>query len=131
MLGVGIGVAPAAGGFEQPFTDGARNGVNLVGQIAGTSASDKVLVVMAHYDPFATLLLARGKIRSIQPNDAQFLETRAFQVPDVARIFGVPPHLIADASNSTSWGSGLAEQNVAFGQFALRPWTARPRRRRS
>ncbi len=62
---------------------------------------------------------------SIAPNDAQFLETRAFQVPDVARIFGVPPHLIADASNSTSWGSGLAEQNLAFGQFSLRPWIDR------
>lgn len=62
---------------------------------------------------------------SIQPNDAQFLETRQFQVPDVARIFGVPPHLIADASNSTSWGSGLAEQNLAFGQFSLRPWIER------
>lgn len=62
---------------------------------------------------------------SIQPDDAQFLETRQFQVPDVARIFGVPPHLIADASNSTSWGSGLAEQNLAFGQFSLRPWMER------
>lgn len=62
---------------------------------------------------------------SVAPNDAQFLETRAFQVPDVARIYGVPPHLIADASNSTSWGSGLAEQNLAFGQFSLRPWIER------
>lgn len=62
---------------------------------------------------------------SIAPNDAQFLETRAFQVPDIARIFGVPPHLIADASNSTSWGSGLAEQNLAFGQFSCRPWVDR------
>lgn len=62
---------------------------------------------------------------SINPNEAQFLETRQFQVPDVARIFGVPPHLIADASNSTSWGSGLAEQNLAFGQFSLRPWVDR------
>ncbi len=62
---------------------------------------------------------------SISPNDSQFLETRQFQVPDVARIFGVPPHLIADASNSTSWGSGLAEQNLAFGQFSLRPWIDR------
>lgn len=62
---------------------------------------------------------------SIAPEDAQFLQTRAFQVPDIARIFGVPPHLIADASNSTSWGSGLAEQNLAFGQFSLRPWTER------
>ena len=62
---------------------------------------------------------------SVSPDDAQFLETRAFQVPDIARIFGVPPHLIADASGSTSWGSGLAEQNVAFGQFSLRPWCER------
>lgn len=62
---------------------------------------------------------------SIAPDEAQFLETRAFQVPDIARIFGVPPHLIADASNSTSWGSGLAEQNLAFGQFSLRPWIDR------
>lgn len=62
---------------------------------------------------------------SINPKDSQFLEVRQFQVPDIARIFGVPPHLIADASNSTSWGSGLAEQNLAFGQFALRPWTER------
>jgi len=62
---------------------------------------------------------------SIAPEQAQFLQTRQFQVPDIARIFGVPPHLIADASNSTSWGSGLAEQNLAFGQFSLRPWITR------
>jgi HK97 family phage portal protein len=62
---------------------------------------------------------------SIAPDQAQFLETRQFTVPDVARIFGVPPHLIADASNSTSWGTGLAEQNTAFGQMSLRPWVER------
>lgn len=62
---------------------------------------------------------------SVNPDDAQFLETRQFQVPDIARFFGVPPHLIADASNSTSWGSGLAEQNEAFGKFSLRPWVTR------
>jgi len=62
---------------------------------------------------------------SITPEEAQFLSTRQFTVPDVARVYGVPPHLIADASNSTSWGSGLAEQNSAFGQFSLRAWTER------
>lgn len=62
---------------------------------------------------------------TIAPEEAQFLETRQFQVPDIARFFGVPPHLIADASNSTSWGSGLAEQNSAFGQLSLRPWVYR------
>lgn len=73
------------------------------------------------------VLLGGAKLNtvSISPDDAQYLETRQFQVPDIARIFGVPPHLIADASNSTSWGSGLAEQNLAFGQFSLRPWIER------
>lgn len=62
---------------------------------------------------------------TLAPDEAQFLQTRAFQVPDIARIFGVPPHLLADASGSTSWGSGLAEQNVAFAQHSLRPWVER------
>jgi HK97 family phage portal protein len=37
----------------------------------------------------------------------------------------VPPHLIADASGSTSWGSGLAEQNQAFAALSLTPWVTR------
>ncbi len=46
-------------------------------------------------------------------------------VADIARYFGVPPHLIADASGSTSWGSGLAEQNQAFAALSLTPWVTR------
>jgi len=62
---------------------------------------------------------------AMSPDEAQFLQTRQFQVPEIARIFGVPPHLISDATNSTSWGSGLAEQNIAFSMFSLRPWLER------
>ncbi|MFJ4666723.1 phage portal protein [Kitasatospora purpeofusca] len=62
---------------------------------------------------------------AMSPDEAQFLQTRQFQVPEIARIFGVPPHLISDATNSTSWGSGLAEQNQAFAMFSLRPWLER------
>ncbi|MFC9739149.1 phage portal protein [Streptomyces noursei] len=62
---------------------------------------------------------------TLSPDEAQFLQTRQFQVPEIARIFGVPPHLISDATNSTSWGSGLAEQNQAFAMFSLRPWLER------
>lgn len=62
---------------------------------------------------------------SLSPEQSQFLDTRRFTVSDIARIFGVPPHLLADASNSTSWGSGLAEQNVAYVQHTLRPWAER------
>jgi HK97 family phage portal protein len=62
---------------------------------------------------------------TVDPDDAQFLQTREFQISDIARIYGVPPHLLADASGSTSWGSGLAEQNTMFVQQSLRPWVER------
>lgn len=65
------------------------------------------------------------KTIAIKPTDAEWLDSKRFGVSEIARFYGVPPHLIADASNSTSWGSGLAEQNLAFGQFSLRPWIER------
>lgn len=71
------------------------------------------------------LVGGRMKTVAVSPEDSQWLESRRFGVSEIARFFGVPPHLIADASNSTSWGSGLAEQNLAFGQFSLRPWVER------
>lgn len=62
---------------------------------------------------------------SVPPDDAQFLQTRGFQVADVARFFGIPPHLIGDASGSTSWGSGLAEQSTNYVTHSLNPWVSR------
>lgn len=53
--------------------------------------------------------------------DSQFLETRSFQVTEIARWFRVPPHLIGDVSRSTSWGTGIAEQNLAFHRYTLLP----------
>lgn len=62
---------------------------------------------------------------SFSAKDSQFLESRRLQVAELARIWGVPPHAIGDASGSTSWGSGLAEQqtgwvNVTLGPIAMR-----------
>lgn len=62
---------------------------------------------------------------SLTPEQTQFIETKRFSIQDVARLFGIPPHLLADASNSTSWGSGLAEQNTAFSRYTLTPWVER------
>lgn len=70
-------------------------------------------------------VLTRGatfKSVSITPENAQFLGTRGFQIADVARYFGVPPHLLQDATNSTSWGSGLSEQSQNYLIHSLRPW---------
>ncbi|GGM78401.1 hypothetical protein GCM10012275_56260 [Longimycelium tulufanense] len=62
---------------------------------------------------------------SLSPEEAQFLAVRQFGVADIARLYLVPPHLIGDATGSTSWGSGLAEQNIGFAQHCLRPWVSR------
>ena len=55
--------------------------------------------------------------------DAEFLDSMKFGVTDIARIWGIPPHLIGDLEKSTSWGTGIAEQNVGFRQFIIQPWT--------
>ena len=57
--------------------------------------------------------------------DAQLLEARRFQVIDIARAFGVPPHLIGETSGSTSWGSGIESMGRAFVTFTLQPHLVR------
>jgi HK97 family phage portal protein len=58
----------------------------------------------------------------IDPKDSQFLETRKFQINEICRLFHVPPHMLADVEKSTSWGSGIEEQNIGFITHTMRPW---------
>lgn len=62
---------------------------------------------------------------SITPEESQFLETRRFSVEDVARLFGVPPHMIGAVDKSTSWGTGIEQQTHGFVTYTLRPWLTR------
>lgn len=62
---------------------------------------------------------------SVNPEDAQLLESRKFQVSEIARWYRVPPHLISDVERSTSWGTGIEQQSIAFVQHTLTPWTVR------
>lgn len=68
---------------------------------------------------------ATWKQISISPEQAQFLQHREFTVTDVARFFGVPPFMVGDVAKSTSWGSGLAQQNTGFVAYTLRRWIER------
>lgn len=106
---------------DDPTQGNARERARAVAQMwnethGGAANAGKVGVLLGG----ATL-----KTIAVSPEDAEWLDSKRFGVSEIARFYGVPPHLIADASNSTSWGSGLAEQNLAFGQFSLRPWTER------
>ena len=60
---------------------------------------------------------------SISPNEAQFLETRKFQIDEIARIFSVPPHMVGDLEKSSF--SNIEQQSLEFVKYTLEPWLMR------
>lgn len=58
-------------------------------------------------------------------DDMQFLESRQFQVEEVARIFGLMPFHLAQTEKQTSWGTGITEQNRGLARYTFMPWTSR------
>ncbi|HEY4546674.1 MAG TPA: phage portal protein [Pedomonas sp.] len=57
---------------------------------------------------------------TINPEDAQMLQSRAFSVEDICRFFGVPPFMVGHTEKSTSLGTGLEQQLQGFQKFTLR-----------
>lgn len=79
----------------------------------------------AHRLPLVLTEGLTAKAVSITAEDAQLLEARRFQVADIARAFGVPPHMIGETSASTSWGSGIEQMSRGFVRFTLQPHLVR------
>jgi HK97 family phage portal protein len=59
----------------------------------------------------------------IPPEQAQFLETRKFQINEIARIFRVPPHMVGDLERSSF--SNIEQQSLEFVKYTLDPWVVR------
>ncbi len=59
----------------------------------------------------------------IPPEQAQFLETRKFQINEIARIFRIPPHMIGDLDKSSY--SNIEHQSLEFVKYSLDPWVVR------
>ncbi|GHV37108.1 portal protein [Clostridia bacterium] len=59
----------------------------------------------------------------IPPEQAQFLETRKFQINEIARIFRVPPHMVGDLEKSSF--SNIEQQSLEFVKYSLDPWVVR------
>lgn len=80
----------------------------------GSKNAGKVAILEEgmHYSPI-----------SISSNEAQFLETRKFQVDEIARIFHVPPHMIGDLERSTF--SNIEQQSLEFVKYTMNPWVCR------
>lgn len=60
---------------------------------------------------------------SVSPEQAQFLETRKFQINEIARIFRIPPHMVGDLDKSSF--SNIEQQSLEFVKYTLDPWVIR------
>ena len=109
------GAAPS-GVLEHPGTirDPSRVREAWQSQFGGSSNSGKVAVLEEgmKYTPI-----------SISPEQAQFLETRKFQINEIARIFRVPPHMVGDLEKSSF--SNIEQQSLEFVKYTLDPWVLR------
>lgn len=109
------GAAPS-GVLEHPGTvkDPARLRETWQGQYGGSANAGKVAVLEEgmKYTPI-----------SISPEQAQFLETRKFQINEIARIFRVPPHMVGDLEKSSF--SNIEQQSLEFVKYTLDPWVIR------
>ena len=98
-------------------TDDAKTlSVDLSNAMAGAENAGKIPVINKR-------LLFQPWMLSAQ--DAQFLESRTFQIDEIGRWFGVPPHLLGLTEKSTSWGQGIAEQNRGLSRYTLTNFTGR------
>ena len=109
------GAAPS-GVLEHPGTikDPTRVREAWQSQFGGSGNSGKVAVLEEgmKYTPI-----------SISPEQAQFLETRKFQINEIARIFRVPPHMVGDLEKSSF--SNIEQQSLEFVKYTLDPWVVR------
>ena len=109
------GAAPS-GVLEHPGTikDPARIRESWQQTFGGSQNSNKIAVLEEgmKYTPI-----------SISPDQAQFLETRKFQINEIARIFRVPPHMVGDLEKSSF--SNIEQQSLEFVKYTLDPWVIR------
>ncbi|MCA3201973.1 phage portal protein [Cupriavidus sp.] len=61
----------------------------------------------------------------MNPQDAELLATRGFNVEEICRWYRVPPWMVGHTEKSTSWGTGIEQQMIGFVTFSLRPWAVR------
>jgi len=109
------GAAPS-GVLEHPGTikDPSRVRESWQATFGGSGNSNKIAVLEEgmKYTPI-----------SISPEQAQSLETRKFQIDEIARIFRVPPHMIGDLEKSSF--NNIEQQSLEFVKYTLDPWVSR------
>ncbi|TVO75130.1 phage portal protein [Sedimenticola selenatireducens] len=123
--GISLAADEYSGSF---FTNGARPDIAL--ELPGNPTTDQQDMMRNSWNEryrglgnnHKPALLAGGiKVHELTMNaeDAQLIDTRKFQVEDIARIFGVPPHMIGHTEKTSSWGSGVEQMSIGFVKYTL------------
>jgi HK97 family phage portal protein len=68
---------------------------------------------------------------TLSNEDAQFLQSRQFQIEEIARWFGIPPFELMQTDKQTSWGTGIEAQQRGLARTVLSPWANRLEQRLS
>jgi len=82
---------------------------------------DKISGVRNAYDVAVLDAGIKFQQLSLPPVDLQFLEARGFQITEIARLYGLPPHLLSQQERQTSWGTGIEQHNIGFVVYTLEP----------
>lgn len=104
----------SAGGKSTPVQ--RKELMDLFAEFMGSPAAGKVMPLPVGWD-FSQL--------TMNPEDAQLLETRAFDVEQTCRIYRVPPFMVGHSNGNSNWGTGLEQQTIGFLTFAERPYLVR------
>lgn len=108
-------------GFVSPDSDITEDEAKalkagLMQKIAGVGHAGDIAVLNRplHYTPWA-----------MSNEDAQFIQSREFQVLEFARMLGIPLNLMNVQNAVSNWGSGISEQNSGLARYTLSTWTSR------
>jgi len=123
------GIALAADQYSAAFFEnGARPDFAI--ELAGSPTAEQQEMMrkswMERYQGIGrahtpALLTNGAKVHELTLNaeDSQLLTTRQFQVEDICRIFGTPPHMVGHTQNNTSWGTGVESMSIGFVRYTL------------
>lgn len=123
--GIALAADEYSGGF---FKNGARPDFAI--EVPGAVSPDQQSMIRQSWQDryggtsnahLPALLTGGVKVHELTLNaeDAQLIETRRFQVEDIARIFGVPPFMVGHTDKTTSWGSGVEQMGIGFVKYTL------------
>ena len=124
-----IGTALAAGDYSSSFfSNGAKPDFAL--KVQGKLSKEQAEILRASWintqggakNSHMPAILSGGmeiEQLTMSNEDSQLLATRAFQIEEIARIFGVPPHMIGQTDKVSSWGSGVENMGRGFVKFTL------------